>query len=146
VCLEWPLHWIKHFNSESTNIHGTSYLWSKVVCLFCFVLFLTMRSAKPGCLESHSWSLWKALKEEGCISMVPWPLDLWCRSFWILKEVFSLEIKWNPNWTFHRNWEVLWVLFEGYWWLGFNKIYFIRFGLRTWEILSFRWFLSLKFK
>jgi hypothetical protein len=105
-----------------------------------------MRSAKPRCLKSHSWSLWKALKEEGCINLVPWPLDLRCRSFWILNEVFSLKMKLNPNWTFLRNWEVFWVLFERYWWLGFNEIYFMRFGLRMREILSFGWFLSLKFQ
>jgi hypothetical protein len=33
----------------------------------CFVLFVLMRSSEQGCFRSRSWSLWKALKEEGCI-------------------------------------------------------------------------------
>jgi hypothetical protein len=51
------------------------------VCLFCFVLFVLMRSTEPGCFRLCSWSLWKALEEEeGCIGLVSWHLDLWCRS------------------------------------------------------------------
>jgi hypothetical protein len=37
-----------------------------------FVLFCTyMRSTKPGCFKSRSWSLWKALEEEGSMGLVP---------------------------------------------------------------------------
>jgi hypothetical protein len=62
------------------------YLWSKLVSLFCFVL---MKSSKPGCFMSCSWSLWKALEERGCIGLVPWGLDLWCKSSWILNDFFT---------------------------------------------------------
>jgi len=34
-------------------------------CLFFIVLFVPMRSTKPGCFRLHSWSLWKALEERG---------------------------------------------------------------------------------
>jgi hypothetical protein len=36
-----------------------------------FVLFVLMRSTELGCLRSRSWSLWKALDEEGCMGLVP---------------------------------------------------------------------------
>jgi len=48
--------------------------------LFYFVLFVLMGSMKLGCFRLRSWSLWKALEEEGCIGLVSWCLDLWCRS------------------------------------------------------------------
>jgi hypothetical protein len=43
---------------------GNIYLWREVVCLFSLYLW---DSPKPGCFRSRSWSLWKALKEQGCI-------------------------------------------------------------------------------
>jgi hypothetical protein len=57
--------------------------------LFCFVLFVLMRSMELGCFSSHSWSLWKAVEEEGCIGLVSWRLDLWCGSSWILNDFFT---------------------------------------------------------
>jgi hypothetical protein len=54
--------------------------------LFCFVV---MRSTELRCFRSCSWCLWKALDEEGCMGLVPWPLDLWCKSFWILNDFFT---------------------------------------------------------
>ncbi len=56
----------------------------------CFVLFVLIRSTEPGCLKSLSWSLWKALKEEGCIALVSWRLDLQGKSF--------LNIEWFLHW------------------------------------------------
>ncbi len=47
---------------------------SLFVCLF--VLFVLMRSTKGGCSRSCSWSLWKALEEEGCMGLVSWRLEL----------------------------------------------------------------------
>jgi hypothetical protein len=102
-----------------------------------------MRSTKEGCFRSHSWSLWKALEEEGRISLVSWCLDLWYRSSWML-NIFSLKIKLNHSWKFRRNWNVRLVLLERSWWAGFNGIYLVRFGFRTWEILILKWFLPLK--
>jgi hypothetical protein len=37
----------------------------------CFVLFMLIKSIELGCLRSHSWSVWKALDEEGCMGLVP---------------------------------------------------------------------------
>jgi hypothetical protein len=76
------LHIVKRFTPKKLGI----YLWSKVVCLFCFVL---MRSTELGCFRSASWCLWKALYEEGCMGLVPWRLDLQCKSSWILNDFFT---------------------------------------------------------
>jgi hypothetical protein len=51
--------------------------------LFCFVV---MRSTELGCFRSYSWCLWKALNEKGCMGLVPWHLDLRCKSSWILND------------------------------------------------------------
>jgi hypothetical protein len=42
-----------------------------------------------------------------------------------------------------RNWDVLLVLLERSWLVGFNGIYFVSFGLKMWEITNFEWFLLL---
>ncbi len=67
------------------------YLWRKVVCLFCFVLFcfVPMRSTELGCFRLCSWALLKALQEEGCIGLVPWHLDFSSISSWILNDFFT---------------------------------------------------------
>ncbi len=116
------------------------YLWRKVICLFCFAL---MRSIELGCFRSHSWSLWKVLKEEGRIGLVSWHLDLWCKSleYWM---IFSFKIKVNRSWKFWRSWNVPLVLLERCSWVGINGIYLVRFGFRMWEILILKWFLLLK--
>ncbi len=46
-----------------------NYLSMKEGSLFVLFLFVLMRSIEPGCFKSHSWSLWKALKKEGCIGL-----------------------------------------------------------------------------
>jgi hypothetical protein len=45
---------------------------SLFVCfvLFCFVLFVIMRSIKLGCFRLCSWCLWKALDKEECMGLV----------------------------------------------------------------------------
>jgi len=88
--------------SELTFIKRVIYLWRKVVCLFCFVLFVLMRFTELGCFRSHSWCLWKALNEDGCLSLVPWCLDLWCKSSWILnKEGLAVQKFLNIEWFLH---------------------------------------------
>jgi len=118
-------------------------LWRKVVSLFCFVLFVLMKSTGLGCLRLFSWSLWKALDEEGCMGLVPWCLDLRCKSFWIL-NFFSLKVKLNHSWKLWKNWNVPLVLLKIFWWLGFNVIYLVRFGFKMWKIWIKKWFLLLK--
>ncbi len=57
---------------------------------------------------------------------------------------FSLKIQLNHDRKFQSNWDVSLVLLERSRREGFNEISFLRFGLRMWEILNFKWFLSLK--
>jgi hypothetical protein len=102
-----------------------------------------MRSIELGCFSSHSWSLWKALKEEGGIGLVSCVgtcgvevLEYWMAS--------SLKIKLNRSWKFQENWNVPLMWLERSWWAGFNGIYLVRFGFRMWEILIFKWFVPLK--
>jgi hypothetical protein len=49
---------------------------------------LVMKFTKPGCFRLCSWCLWKYFNEEGCMGLVPWGLDLWCKSSWILNDFF----------------------------------------------------------
>jgi hypothetical protein len=123
-----------------TLIRSTIVLLSKRRKFVCFVV---MRSTELGCFRSCCWCLWKALNEEGCMGLVPWCLDLRCKSSWILNDFFT-KIKLNHGWKFQRNWNVPLVLVEKSWWAGFNRIYLIRFGFRMWDILIFKWFLLLK--
>jgi hypothetical protein len=51
--------------------------------------FVVMRCTEPGCFRSSSWCLWKALNEEWCMGLIPWRLDLWCKSSWILNDFFT---------------------------------------------------------
>jgi hypothetical protein len=92
------------YSKSNVNI---SFLWiwfcrsinlsMKEGSLFCFVV---MRSTEPRCFKSWSWSLWKALDEEACMGLVPWRLELSCKSSWILNDFFT-EKK-NRNWKFHH--------------------------------------------
>jgi len=79
-----------------------------------FVLFVSMRSTEPGCFRLCSWSLWKALEEERCISLVPY---VWTCSAKVLEYsmISSLKIKLNCSWKFQRNWNVPLVLLERSW-------------------------------
>jgi hypothetical protein len=70
-----------------------------------------------------------------------WTCGIEVLEYWIK---ISLKIKLNHSWKFRRNWNVPLVLLERSWWAGFNGIYLIRFGFRTWEILILKWFLLLK--
>jgi hypothetical protein len=76
-------HWLTSLYHSPPSI----YLWRKVV--FCFVLFVLMRSTELGCFRSCSWSLWKALNKEGASA---WFHGIWtcgCRSSWILNDFFT---------------------------------------------------------
>ncbi len=72
----WTLIWniVSSRLWSSCRKGGQGNLFMKEGCLF--VLFVPMRSTKLGCFKSDSWSLWKALEEEGRISLVSWRLDL----------------------------------------------------------------------
>ncbi len=54
--------------------------------MFCFVV---MRFTESRCFRLCSWYLLKSLDEEGCMGLVPWCLDLQCKSSWILNDFFT---------------------------------------------------------
>ncbi len=110
------------------------------LCLFCFVV---MTFIGLGCFRSCSWCLWKALKKEGWMGLIPQHLDLQCKvlEYWM---IFSLKIKSNHSWIFWRNWNVPLMFLERSWCESFNGIYLVRFGFRMWDMLGFKWFLPLK--
>ncbi len=84
----WPLI-ILHEKSLFSKTHWKGwYLSMKEGSLFCFV---AMRSTELGSFRSCSWSwcLWKALKDKGCMGLVPWRLNLWHKSSWILNDFFT---------------------------------------------------------
>ncbi len=72
--------------SSLRNQNPSRYLSMKEGRLFCFVV---MRSTEPGCFRSCSWCLWKALNGEGCMGLVPWRLDLLCKTSWIMNDFFT---------------------------------------------------------
>ncbi len=116
------------------------YLQRKVVC---FVLFCSYKIHRIGVLQMMFLMSLESSQQGGCMGLVPWRLDLRCKSSWILND-FSLKIKLNRSWKFRRNWNVPLVLLKRSWWAGFNGIYLVRFGFRMWEILVLKWFLLLK--
>ncbi len=124
---------------------GVIYLWSKVVCLFCFVLFCLYRWDPPNRDASdHVLALFGKLStRRGAWAWFHgvWTCGAKILEYWIIS---SLKIKLNCSWKFWRNWNVPLVLLERCWWARFNGIYLVRFGFRMWEISIFRWFLPLK--
>jgi len=110
------------------------YLSMKQGSLFVLFCFIVMRPTKLRCFKSSFWCLWKALDEEACLGLVPWRLDLQCKSSWILND-FLPKIKLKHSWKFRSNWNVLLVLLEKSQWARFNGIYLVRFGFRMLEIL-----------
>ncbi len=112
----------------------------KVVCLFCLYWWDPLNRDASDCVLGI---LGKLSKKEGCIGLVSWCLDLQWRNSWVLM-ISSLKIKFNCSWNFSRNWNVPLMLLERSWWAAFNGIYLVRFGFRMWDILIFKWFLSLK--
>jgi hypothetical protein len=78
-----------HTWANSTGHTSLSMKQGSLFVLYCFVL---MRSTKPGCFWSNSWSLWKALKEEGCIN---WFHGVWTCGAKVLENwmISSLKVK-----------------------------------------------------
>jgi hypothetical protein len=126
-----PLLLAQQWHAISIQVFKSIYVWRNVKegSLFCFVV---MRFTEPRCFRLCSWCLWKALDEEGCMGLVPWHLDLWCKHSWILIDFFSLKIKLNHSCKFSRNSNVPLVLFERSWQASFNGIYLVRFGFGMW--------------
>jgi hypothetical protein len=102
-----------------------------------------MRSTKSRCFRSCSWSLWKLLRRRGALA---WFHGIWTCSTKVLEYwmISLLKIKLHGSWKFWRNRNVPLVFLKRSCWVGFNGIYLVRFGFRMWEILIFKWFLSLK--
>jgi hypothetical protein len=121
------------------------YVWSKVVYLFCFILFcLYLWDALNRDASGHVLGLFGKLLRGRAAS--PWFHGIWTCSvevyeYWMIS---SLKIRLNRSWRFLRNWNVPLVMLERSWWAGFNEIYLVRFGFRMCEILISNWFLPLK--
>ncbi len=127
-------------NKTNMNI----YLWRKVFCLFCFVLYLwdpPNRDVSNCILNLFG----KLLRRRGASA---WFHAIWTCSAKVLEHwmVSLLKIKLNHSWKFRRNWNVPLVLLERSWWAGFNGIYLVRFGFRMWEIWFLRDFCHWKLK
>ncbi len=127
---------------EQTAQATLVYLWSKVVCLFCFVLYLWDSlnwDASDGILGLFG----RFLRRRGASTWFHgvWTCGAKVFEYWMIS---SLKIKLDPSWKFWRNQNVPLVLLERSWWARFNGIYLVRFGFRMWEILILKWFLQLK--
>ncbi len=81
-CMQWEDESMMLASMKETSIYEARWF-------VCFVLFVFMRYTEMGCFRLRSWSLWKALEEEGCISLVSCRLDLRCKSSWILNDFFT---------------------------------------------------------
>ncbi len=95
--------------------------------LVCFVLWLwdpqMLQICVLGVFGKSSW------QGGGAWALVPWFLDLWCKSSWILDDfVTENSIQFNGSWNFQRNWNVALVLLKRSWWARFNRIYSARVG------------------
>jgi hypothetical protein len=108
------------------------YLWRKVVC---FVLFCSIEIHQTRMLQIVSSvsleSSWQG-GVHGLGSMMFGLAGQKVLEYWMIS---SLKIKWSCSWKFRRNWNVPLMFLERSWWAGFNGIYLVRFGFRTWEIL-----------
>jgi hypothetical protein len=94
--MEFHNHSLRQLPSNQWPSTCPFHLSMKEGCLF--VLFALMRFTELVCFRSWSWSLWKALEEQGCIGLVSCIWTLPCRSSWILKWMIpSLKIKFNRS-------------------------------------------------
>jgi hypothetical protein len=133
-------NWCKVFFSAGFKYVSQIYLWRKVVCLFCLFLWDPLNQDASECVLSVFGKL--SMRR----STWAWFHGVWtCRAkvleYWMIS---SLKMKLNRSWKFWRKWNVPLVLLERSWWARFNGIYLVRFGIRIWEILIFKWFLLLK--
>jgi hypothetical protein len=85
-----PFFFHSHLNQmqKSISVNKLNETFNTIYEGNLFVLFVLMRSTESGCFRWRSWSHWKVLEEKGCISLVPWRLDLRCKSSWILNDIF----------------------------------------------------------
>jgi hypothetical protein len=106
------LHIINRFTPKKLGI----YLWSKVVCLFCFVLYLW----DPPNWDASDRLLGVFGKLSTRRGAWAWFRDVWTCSAKVLeyRRISSLKIKLNCSWKFRRNWNVPLVLLERSWWRG----------------------------
>jgi hypothetical protein len=98
IVFPWDSQFVHQNVSKSTSDLShmvcprfNSHLSIKQGSLFCF-RFVLMRSTEPRCFRSCSYCLWKALNEEGCMGLVPWHLDLQCKSSWILNDFLHYKL------------------------------------------------------
>jgi hypothetical protein len=110
------------------------YLWSRLVCLFCFVLYLWDPPNQNA--SDHILGLFgKLLRRRSDASA--WFHGVWTRGAKVLEYwmISSPKLKLNRSWKFQRNWNMPLVLLERSYEHEINGIYLVRFGFRMWEIL-----------
>jgi hypothetical protein len=138
LCLENVL--INSRKKSHNNLKGKlCHLFMKEGSLFCNHQIHQTRMLQIVFLVSLE-SSWQG----GVHGLGPMTFGLVAQKFLNIEWFSSLKMKLNHSWKFRKNWYVSLVLLERSWWAGFNGIYLVRFGFRMWEILIFKWFLSLK--
>ncbi len=98
------------------------YLWSKVVCLFCFVLYWwdpPNRDASDRVLGLFG-KLWRRRGASASFHGV-WTCGTKVLEYWMIS---TLKMKLNRSSKFWRNWNLPLMLLERSWWAGFNGILF----------------------
>jgi hypothetical protein len=87
--------WVE-FRLLIISIQHESQLWhhhlsmKKEGSLFCFVLFCSYKIHWTGMLQIVFLVLLESSqRREGCMGLVPWHLDLQCKSSWILNDFFN---------------------------------------------------------
>ncbi len=120
------------------------HLWSKVVCLFYFVLYWW----DPPNWDASDRVLGLFGKLSQRRGTLAWFHGVWTCSAKVLEYwmISTLKIKLNHSSKFRRNWNLPLLLLERSWWGGFNGIYVLRFGFIMLEILILKWFSAAKFK
>jgi hypothetical protein len=126
-------------SSDRDNIS----LWRrKVVCLFCFVLYLWDQPNQDAsdCVLGLFGKLLMRKSSSAWLHDI-WTCDAKVLEYWM---IFSLKIKLNCSWKFQRSWNLSLVFLERTWWAEFNGIFWVGFGFRMWEIFIFKWYLLMK--
>ncbi len=122
---------------------------ARLFVLFCFVLFLRLRSLKPWHFMLGSWYFWKALD-----AFVGYTLT-WFETVWTcsVEAIDYWTLFLNENYKSNRNWKLYWnlgafLVFFGKasLWVRFNKIEFnfTIFRAKVWKTLILEWILLLE--
>jgi hypothetical protein len=101
-CIEWIYWYFWLINSQPNHLKLCN-LFMKEGNLFVLFCFVPMRSIELGCFTSRSCSLWKTLKEEGCINLVFHGILTCGVEVLEYRMTSSLKNKLNCSWKFKIN-------------------------------------------